>query len=254
MRPDRVHLHVGQVFHLAIHARVRGRIAALDELVVPDVGTMQLEGDERSVTSSPAGTDIVETLTLEPTASGTWLFKGAYLDAIDARTGKPSRFASNPVQVVVDPASSPRIAGTWTTLQLLAWFALVVVALLGALAVLIALVRERRPRERERPKVTIPWSSVAAPLAPRTPRDEVRDALRAYRSGPTNGALALLRGALFDAAGTSTGATLRDALAANTDGSLRTALIAAERAAFGPANEHDAASTALVDATETWLG
>ena len=100
------------MFHLAIHVRVRENVAALDELVVPDVGTMQLEGDERHVTSSPAGTDVVETLTLEPTAPGTFTFKRAYLDAIDARTRKPSRFSANPVRVVVgahgpDCASSP---------------------------------------------------------------------------------------------------------------------------------------------------
>ena len=52
MHADFTHVKVGQVFHLAIHARVRENVAALDELVIPDVGTMQLEGDERNVTSS----------------------------------------------------------------------------------------------------------------------------------------------------------------------------------------------------------
>ena len=62
-----------------------------------------------------------------------------------------------------------------------------------------------------------------------------------------------LRGALFVAAGTNAGATLRDALAATTDRELRAALTAAERTAFGPAHERDAASSELIGATGTWL-
>ena len=62
-----------------------------------------------------------------------------------------------------------------------------------------------------------------------------------------------MRGALFVAAGTNAGATLRDALAATSDGALRPALIAAERTAFGPAHERDAASVELIAATESWL-
>src|SRR6202011_5562540 len=116
MRADRSHVAVGEVFHLAIHIRVRENVAALDELVVPDVGTMKLEGDERNVTSSPAGTDVVETLTLEPTVAGAFTLKGAYLDAIDARTHKPSRFSANPVRIVVGapaPAVAPVVDAIW---------------------------------------------------------------------------------------------------------------------------------------------
>ena len=62
-----------------------------------------------------------------------------------------------------------------------------------------------------------------------------------------------LRGALFVAAGSNAGATLRDALAATSDHALRTALSAAERTAFGPAHERDAASVDLIAATDVWL-
>ena len=63
MHADRTAVHVHEVFHLAIHTHVRERVSALDEIVVPDVGTMQLEGDERRVTQGANGTDVIETLT-----------------------------------------------------------------------------------------------------------------------------------------------------------------------------------------------
>jgi hypothetical protein len=230
--------------------RVRENVAALDELVVPDVGTMKLEGDERNVTSSPAGTDVVETLTLEPTMAGAFTFKGAYLDAIDARTRKPSRFSANPVRVVVG-APAPDLVATFGPIwRLMLGIMLAGSAVLVALAALVTVVRLRR--RRGPPAVTVA-APVAPPPPPRAPRDDVADALRAYRTAPSHVSLTRLRGALFVAAGTSAGATLRDALAATSDGALRAALIAAERTAFGPAHERDGASDELVAATESWL-
>ncbi|HEV2737841.1 MAG TPA: hypothetical protein VGU66_04595 [Candidatus Elarobacter sp.] len=251
MRADRVHVAVGEVFHLAIHVRVRENVAALDELVVPDVGTMKLEGDERNVTSSPAGTDVVETLTLEPTVAGAFTFKGAYLDAIDARTRKPSRFSANPVRIVVDAPAPVSVAGVDAAWRLVLLAGLVAggLALIGGGLVLVVALRRRA-----QPVVPVVAPVPPAPAPPpRTPRTDVEDALRAYRTAPGQAALTRLRGALFVAAGTNAGATLRDALAATSDGALRAALIAAERTAFGPAHERDAASAELVAATESWL-
>jgi hypothetical protein len=249
MRADHARVAVGQVFHLAIHVHVRENVAALDELVVPDVGTMKLEGDERNVSSSRAGTDVVETLTLEPTMAGAFTFKGAYLDAIDARTHKPSRFSANSVRVVV-VAPAPAIGSPYADV---ARFMLPIMlagsAVLVAIAALVTIVRVRR---RRAPEVVAPVAP--APPAPvRTPRDDVADALRAYRSAPANGSLTRLRGALFVAAGTNAGATLRDALAATADFALGDALTAAERTAFGPARERDASSAELIAATGSWL-
>jgi hypothetical protein len=251
MRADRAHVAVGEVFHLAIHVHVRENVAALDELVVPDVGTMQLEGDERHVSSSPAGTDVTETLTLEPTAPGAFTFKGAYLDAVDARTRKPSRFSANSVRVIVD-AAGPATGDLGALTRLLFGISLGGIAVIGALAAIIALVRLRR---RRTPAVVAapPLVAPPPPVVPRTPRDVVADALRAYRTAPAHDALMRLRGALLVAAGTNVGATLRDALAATRDDALTVALFAAERTAFGPANERDAASVELIGATETWL-
>jgi hypothetical protein len=260
MRADRTRLHVGDVFHMAIHARVRERVAALDELVIPDVGGMLLEGDERSVTSAPGSTDVVETLTLEPTRPGTYTFAAAYLDAVDARTGKPSRFSSNTVRVVVEGGPASRsggadgmlagaiIAAKWTLV------AAIVVLLVPIVAIAAFIIAGRRRRSRTAPAPVPAPSAVAAPPAPpRTPREDVADALRAYRVAPSIGALMPLRAALFAAAGVTSGATLRDALAATSNADLRAALGAAERTAFGPAAARDASSAELIGATEAWL-
>ena len=247
MRADRTQIAVGGVFHLAIHVRVREKVAALDELVLPNVGTMKLEGDERNVTASAAGTDVVETLTLEPTVPGAFTITGAYLDAIDARTHKPSRFSANSVRVVAGaPAPEPLSGFFW---RLLLGMVLVGSAVLAVIAGLVAIVL----MERRRKQPVVLAAAPVAPPPPRLPRDDVADALRAYRSAPANGSLTRLRGALFVAAGTNAGATLRDALAATSDRELRDALTAAERTAFGPAHERDAASADLVGATDSWL-
>nr|MDQ6944357.1 hypothetical protein [Candidatus Eremiobacteraeota bacterium] len=226
MRADRAHVAVGEVFHLAIHVHVRENVSALDELVIPDVGTIKLEGDERNVTSSPAGTDVVETLTLEPTAPGAYTFKGAYLDAVDARTRKPSRFSANTVRVVVG-AAAPAAGSIYA--QVARFMIPIELAGSAVLVVIAALVTVMRMRRRPAPAIVTPAAPVATVPPPRTPRDEVADALRAYRTAPANGSVTRLRGALFVAAGTNAGATLRDALAATPDRELRTALIAAER-------------------------
>ncbi len=253
MRADRTQVTVGEVFHLAIHARVREHVAALDELVVPNLGTMQLEGDERRVSGTGSGTDVTETLTLEPTASGSYTFSAAYLDAIDARTGKPTRFSANPVRIVVVDAPGLLSSSSSPYRRVVAE-----AALLGAAFVMVALVGALLWRSRRRPPAPPPAPAVvlapAAPPPPRTPRDEVAQALNAYRSAPANGTLLRLRRALFVAANTNPGATLRDALAATQDPALRVALGAAERTAFGPAYLRDAASVELIEAARAWLG
>ncbi|HTD38663.1 MAG TPA: hypothetical protein VK669_14220 [Candidatus Limnocylindrales bacterium] len=251
MRADRAQVAVGEAFHLAIHVHVREKLSTLDELVLPDVGTMQTLGDERHVSVSPSGTDVVETLTLEPTQSGTFTFAGAYLDAIDARTGKPSRFSANSVRVVVaQPA--PRLGeALWSAVRLLITVLLWALVVAAAIAAVILLIRFRR---RPRPIADVAPPVVPAPRpAPRSPRDAVAEALRAYRDSPANGSLLRLRGALFAAAGASEGATLSDALARTNDAALRDALVAAEHTAFGPSHIRDASSDALIRTTEGWL-
>jgi hypothetical protein len=250
MRADRTRLHVGEVFHLAIHVRVREKVQALDELVLPDLGTMQSLGDERHTTHGPKGTDVVETLTLEPVTSGSFTFAPAYLDAIDARTGRPSRFSSNAVTVGVE---GPPLLDSFAArlIRVIERSALVALGVIVLIVVLAALGRRLVRRER---RVVKPQPAVVVPPAPpRAARDVVAEALRGYRVTPSTGQLLALRTALFSAAEVSNGATLRDALAQTPDHRLRVALIAAERTAFGPEYTRDAASVELLDATEAWL-
>ncbi|MGD0050764.1 MAG: hypothetical protein ABSD03_02950 [Vulcanimicrobiaceae bacterium] len=255
MRADRQAIPVGATFHVAIHVHVREHVDALDELVVPDIGTMQPLGDERTVTHANGGTDVVETLTLAPTQPGSFTFRPAYLDAIDGRTGRPSRFSSNPLRVtVVAVGGSPVDAAAGALRQV----ALVVAILVGvAVVVLLALALVRIGRTRTRASVTVaapvPQPPPAPAAPPRTSRDEVAAALRRYRTAPANGELRDLRAALFVAAGVAPGATLRDALQAQPGEPLRSALLAAERAAFGAPGVRDAASAELIGATERWL-
>ncbi|HZO94582.1 MAG TPA: hypothetical protein VFB22_12575 [Candidatus Baltobacteraceae bacterium] len=254
MRADRTRVRVGGIFHLAIHVHVRENVTALDELVIPDVGTMQLLGDERAVSHGGGGTDDVETLTLEAVKSGPFTFRPAYLDAIDANTGRPSRFSSNAVRVDVVPpaAEASRTYGRFAEIAIEA-----LLALLAVVAVFLgvrAAVRLRQARARSTTDVAPPQPRAAPVPAPaRSPREEVADALRAYRAAPDEPALRRLRAALFAAAGSNGGATLNDALRTTSDRELRAALVAAERAAFGPPAQRAAASQQLVSAAQGWL-
>jgi hypothetical protein len=261
MRADRTRLRAGEIFHLAIHVRVAENVSALDELVIPDVGTFQLLGDERHTTHSANGTDVVETLTLEAGARGRYTFAPAYLDAIDPRTLRPSRFsADRAVTVVVSDAAPVVRRDGWSLAQTLATFlaALVVVA-----AVALALLGRIRARRERTPvaDIALSWSKgppAPPPPSPSTARERVAEALRGYRRSPGATALEKLRVALFGAAGAPPHATARDALAAlrkaEGDAALRDALLAAERTAFGPLEAREDASRELIERTEAWLG
>lgn len=254
MRVDKPQVHLGETFHLAIHVHVRERVPALDELVVPDVGSMLLLGDERHVSQSSNGTEVIETLTLEPRDAGAYTFPPAYLDAIDARSKRPSRFSAAPVRVVV-LAAGTAAGGSAITAARIGGLLVAALAVLAAVLVAIGFVRVRRRRAQTVVDAALPIAAPAAPdAAPLSPRDEVAGALRAYRSAPADGALTALRTSLFAASGVAPGATLRDALASARDARLRAALLAAEDAAFGPAAGRDGASRELIDATQKWLG
>jgi hypothetical protein len=262
MRADHTHVRVGEIFHLAIHVRVAENVSALDELVIPDVGRLQLLGDERHTTHAAHATDVVETLTLDATETGRYTFAPAYLDAIDPHDLRPKRYSANHgiTVVVASPAVVAR-RDPWAIGRSLA--SAVAVVVIGAVLGLALLGRIRPRRERSPvPDVALYWKNAPPapppPPPPATPRERVAEALRAYRRSPGRVALEKLRAALFEAAGATPGATLRDALrtlrhAANEDPVLSDALRAAEDAAFGPEDVRGAASRALVEATESWL-
>jgi hypothetical protein len=92
---------------------------------------------------------------------------------------------------------------------------------------------------------------------PATPTSErLVHAAEAYRSARSDAALAQVRAALFGLTGVSGGATLVDALGAlgEPNGPLRAALLAAERAAFGPAAERPRAGDEMLAAIQAYAG
>lgn len=101
---DRTRIRVGEPLRLTITVDVAEKVPQIAGVVLPNLAGFDELGDERRCTSAAAGTTCVETLTLEPTGLGTRTLGPATLDAVDARSGKPSRFATNSVVVRVDEA------------------------------------------------------------------------------------------------------------------------------------------------------
>jgi hypothetical protein len=112
--------------------------------------------------------------------------------------------------------------------------------------------RRRRPVGPDPAPVATP-PTVAVPGAPSARLRAAADALAGTRS---DAALADVRGVLFEVAGVARGATLVDALRTlgERDPALRGALLAAERAMFGPAAERDAAVAGLLAAVDAYAG
>ncbi|MBV8244780.1 MAG: hypothetical protein JOZ38_02555 [Candidatus Eremiobacteraeota bacterium] len=88
-------------FHLVVTIFVKERVRSLDTLVLPNLSAMELTGDERRIHSGPAGSNYTENITVVAHRSGAIHVESAYLDAIDARDGKPKRFYSNELDLVV---------------------------------------------------------------------------------------------------------------------------------------------------------
>jgi hypothetical protein len=245
MRADSTAVPLGADVHLTIHVRVRERVAALDELIVPEVGTMHLLGDERHVRQGPGFTDIDETLTLEPVEAGATLIPGAYLDAIDGRTGKPTRFTANGVRIAV-AAADDKAGG------MLRRVALVLLGLLVATMGIVLAARTLQRRAPQRRAVAAARDPLPVLPAP-SPRDAVREAFATYRRVPSRAALGRLRAALFAASGTRPGSTIRDAATATADAQLIVALRESEAAMFAAPGAREVGADELIETLEVWL-
>ncbi len=102
---DRTSVREGEPFHLTISAHVDEEVLELDNVTLPDLSGFESLGDERRCSASSRGSDCVEILTLDATAAGTDTLGPVILDAIDGKSGRPSRFATNSVVVTVEGAS-----------------------------------------------------------------------------------------------------------------------------------------------------
>jgi hypothetical protein len=101
MRADRSELRVGETLHLTIDLQVDDTVTRCSGIVLPDFYGFDSQGDEERNYTRPIGTDCTEILTLSPTFAGWRTLAPATLDAIDANTARPMRYATNTVTIHV---------------------------------------------------------------------------------------------------------------------------------------------------------
>ena len=101
---DRTSVRVGEPFHVTITARLGERITALDNVTLPNLSGFEEIGDERRCSIETSGSTCVETLTLDATQPGDQTIGAATLSAVDARTGRASRFFTGTLVMHVAPS------------------------------------------------------------------------------------------------------------------------------------------------------
>ena len=258
-RSDRSSVAPNGVFHVTIHAKIAGRRERLDELILGSFENCEIISNETVRTVVPDGTDFIERLTVQALAPGEAAISPAYIDAQDPAIGKPMRFSSNPIRVEVTgpaPLESGLRAVAATARRLLFAFALVAgfIAAVFVLGVIFVRGRKRRPAPPPKP---VRVHEPIAPVAPTsTANERLLRAADDYRRDRSDASLAAVRSELFGLAGVARGTTLVDALRAlgDRDRPLRSALLAAERAAFAPAGERDAAGDEMLAAIQAYAG
>jgi hypothetical protein len=228
---DKTTVRVGETFHLTIDARTAERLAQLDNVTLPDLSGFDDLADERRCSATPQGTDCIEVMTLQPAEAGIKTLGPATLEAIDARTRVPSRFATNTrVLTVLGPpplaSAAARLAGIVPgALRALATVALFIFA--------VAAVRWLR-RRAPMPPLPGAGEAVEAP-PPFDPAAHFRASLTALAAEPTRARVVNVRDVLRQRASAGERETLGDLTARGAldpDGDLYAALHAIERAAF----------------------
>lgn len=227
---------VGDPVRLTLRIRLDEKVQALDRVTLPNLGGFDSYGDERHCVPAGRGSECTELLTVRPTAAGTYTLGPAVFEAIDAATGKPSRFESNAVTVTVEPR-----AVTYGS-HLPLYITLTIFIL--ALATIVFVLRQRVGPAFGR--VTRIAPEIVEEPAPETsttlPRAEPLDDEARWRlimanlsARPSRARVLIVRTALRERLGAREDETFGDLLAryASTgDEALLDALRAIERAAF----------------------
>jgi len=211
-----------QPFHVTLTIRVAQNVPRLDNVFLPTFFGAEELGDEQQIARGRGGTTYRETLTLVAHERGMLSISPAYLDAIDARDGKPKRFISNALQL---PVGGGPVSAVWGTLRSAVIVVIDLLLIAAALFVLFVIfVRRRRP----------PPVAKAEPTVTPPAKNDVASALAQLRERRDRHAVLNLRAALWHVAGASAGETLSDVLRrpAATDEHLRRLLMIVERAAF----------------------
>lgn len=247
-------------FHLIVTLRVRERVLGIDNLELPILAELELQGDERRVESDASGTSYRETITVVAHHSGDIAIAPATLQAIDARDGKPKQYSTNPLTVHVEGgALEPLSQGESFASQLLQIVGRAVLwtfGILCAIAVAFLLFR-RRPVPNVSAPAPVPVAYVAptpAP-APRSDRDRLQDALTVLRAERNRAAAVRVRSMVWEMIGANDGETLADVLTRPQAGNpgMRELLRSLERAAFTYDRDVPAAIDAACNALERYI-
>lgn len=232
-------------FHIVVDLRVRERVGNLDRVVLPTFGALEIRGDEKHVTPVHGGTAYRETVGVVAHHGGQIVVTPAYLDALDARDGRPKRFLSN--SVVIDVQGEP-VRPSLSPLQIVrraAWFVLGVstLTLIGVLGLIL-----RRPAPAMAPaEAPVTHQAAHADLPALTVYDSALQALRAH---PTREVAMKARESIRASIGVTPYETLGDAL--RRPGAqapyVRAVLRTLERAAF---THDDDLPAAIADAIAT---
>jgi hypothetical protein len=228
-------------FDVTLTIRVSERLAELQNVYLPTFMGAEELGDLREQSSGPSGTVYRETLRLVAHARGPLGIGSAYLDAIDARDGKPKRFISNDLHLYVDGDPA---ADAVRALRTGAWSAIFAIVTLLVLVAFIRL-RNRPPAEVRVPQIA---QTEAPPIVQPEP-SEFEAALDRLRMCRDRNSVVRLRAALWRIAGARDGQTLSEVLQTpqGADEQLRRLLVAVERAAFVEERQLDAAIDGVLE-------
>jgi hypothetical protein len=234
MTADRLNVKVGETIHLRITALVGGRISRLNNVTLPNLSGFDLLGDERSCyPDTDGGTRCVEAISVAPQQTGDLTIAPATLDAIDARTGKPSRFATGNLAIKVEADGDSWLSSWLAALSGVIWplvrlAAIVALAGLALAAIVWAFGRPRRPKSAPPPAPVVP-------TAQPPPVEDFGLLIARLAADPTRANVIAVREALRTRIGASPDETFGDLLArgaAGEDRELLAAMSAIERATF----------------------
>lgn len=231
LRADTVRPQIEKPFHLVINAHFKESMKSADFIVLPNLAELELLGDERHTLGGPSGTDFSETISVVAHHSGALHVDPAFLNAVDARDGKPKRFSSNDLTLRIEGGA---LEDPFAQFRKGAEMA---VKALAALAVLFffVLVFYRRRSAPALPAAAKPHEiAFAPPVQQKTLRHRLGDALEELRRRRVRANVLAVRNLLWEYAGGGPGETLSDVLqkTGTENRALLPALRLTERAAF----------------------
>lgn len=230
MSVDRSSVALGEPFHLTIETKVDERVLQIDDLTLPDLAGFDSLGDERRCVAGSGGSDCVEIVTLAATIAGQRTIPGATLDAIDARNGKPSRFTSDSVAILVTGGTGDTAVFADFVFGALRAAVICLFVVVAVLAILWGFTKRRKAA----PVVASAYVPPApAPAPPPDPNARMRELVAELEREPTRANALRVRHALRAGLGARDDETYADLASRHgaSPAALRT-LAAVERAAF----------------------